>query len=307
MSDPDSVLITTDEGIVQAVVAGREAGDDVEVYSGVLSPGFVNCHCHLELSHMKGVIPEGTGLVDFLSTVIRQRAEAAPPEGVAEAIAAGEQEMLDNGIMAVGDICNTADTVAQKALGRLYYHNFIETMGFVEEGAAARFAHSLAVFNAFAEAYQLPIESNSIVPHAPYSVSGALFRLIAGFPGNHLLTIHNQESETENEWLLSGKGDFLRLYAALGLDVSFYQGTGKRSLESFLPYFYRNQSLILVHNVATGAEDVRAARAGGRTFTFVFVRMPTYISAGSCRMWSCCSDRDAGSLSERIAWLPIIS
>ena len=268
MSDPDSVLITTDEGIVQAVVAGREAGDDVEVYSGVLSPGFVNCHCHLELSHMKGVIPEGTGLVDFLSTVIRQRAEAAPPEGVAEAIAAGEQEMLDNGIMAVGDICNTADTVAQKALGRLYYHNFIETMGFVEQGAAARFAHSLEVFNAFAEAYQLPIESNSIVPHAPYSVSGALFRLIAGFPGNHLLTIHNQESETENEWLLSGKGDFLRLYAALGLDVSFYQGTGKRSLESFLPYFYRNQSLILVHNVATGAEDVRAARAGGPDLYF---------------------------------------
>ena len=268
MSDPDSVLITTDEGIVQAVVAGREAGDDVEVYSGVLSPGFVNCHCHLELSHMKGVIPEGTGLVDFLSTVIRQRAEAAPPEGVAEAIAAGEQEMLDNGIMAVGDICNTADTVAQKALGRLYYHNFIETMGFVEQGAAARFAHSLAVFNAFAEAYQLPIESNSIVPHAPYSVSGALFRLIAGFPGNHLLTIHNQESETENEWLLSGKGDFLRLYAALGLDVSFYRGTGKRSLESFLPYFYRNQSLILVHNVATGAEDVRAARAGGPDLYF---------------------------------------
>jgi len=95
-----------------------------------------------------------------------------------------------------------------------------------------------------------------------------LFRLIAGFPGNHLLTIHNQESETENEWLLSGKGDFLRLYAALGLDVSFYRGTGKRSLESFLPYFYRNQSLILVHNVATGAEDVRAARAGGPDLYF---------------------------------------
>ena len=278
MADPDSVLITTDEGIVQAVVAGREAGDDVEVYSGVLSPGFVNCHCHLELSHMKGVIPEGTGLVDFLSTVIRQRAaafaeasatkgggvtRASGEEAIRHAIAAGEQEMLDNGIMAVGDICNTADTVTQKALGRLYYHNFIETMGFVEQGAPARFAHSLGIFNAFAEAYQLPIESNSIVPHAPYSVSGALFRLIAGFPGNHLLTIHNQESEAENEWLLSGKGDFLRLYELLGLDVSFYQGTGKRSLESFLPYFYGNQSLILVHNVATGAEDVRAA--GERT------------------------------------------
>ena len=274
MAGPDSVLITTSEGIVQAVVPESEAGNDVEVYSGVLSPGFVNCHCHLELSHMKGVIPEGTGLVDFLSTVIRRRgavgsgsdqgaAGDAAGDKITEAIAAGEQEMLDNGIVAVGDICNTADTVVQKALGRLYYHNFIETMGFIEQGARARFGHSLGVFNAFAEAYQLPIESNSIVPHAPYSVSGALFRLIAGFPGNHLLTIHNQESEAENEWLLSGQGDFLRLYQLLGLDVSFFKGTGKRSLESFLPYFYRNQSLILVHNVATGFEDVRAAESAG--------------------------------------------
>ncbi len=169
----------------------------------------------------------------------------------------------DNGIVAVGDICNTADTVSQKAGGRLYYHNFIETIGFIEQGAPDRFARSLEVFHAFAEAYTLPIESNSIVPHAPYSVSAALFRLIAGFPGNHLLTIHNQESEAENEFYLSGKGDFLRLYQQMGLDVSFFRGTGKRSLESWLPHFHQNQSLILVHNVATGAEDLEAAMGGG--------------------------------------------
>jgi len=184
---------------------------------------------------------------------------------VEAAIAAAEQEMLDGGIVAVGDICNTTDTIPQKANGRLYYHNFIETMGFIEGGAANRFAHSVGVFNAFAEAYAIPIESNSIVPHAPYSVSAALFRLIAGFPGNHLLTIHNQESEAENEFLLGGKGDFLRLYQLLGLDVSFFHGTGKRSVEGFLPYFGRNQTLILVHNVATTAADLMAA--GGDMMT----------------------------------------
>ncbi len=272
LAESGSILITTDDGTVQSVQPAAEAGEDVEVYAGMLSPGFVNCHCHLELSHMKGIIPEGTGLVDFLSTVIRQRAafaEASAAKGggtadkILEAIAEGEQEMLDNGIVAVGDICNTPDTVAQKAAGRLYYHNFIETMGFLDQGAQARFTHSLGIFNAFAGAYQLPIESNSIVPHAPYSVSPALFRLIAGFPGNHLLTIHNQETEAENEWLLAGQGDFLRLYELLGLDVSFFKGTGKRSLESYLPYFHRNQSLILVHNVATGTEDVRGIVGNG--------------------------------------------
>jgi aminodeoxyfutalosine deaminase len=262
LADSDSVLITSGDGTVQSIIPAAEAGEGVEVHRGLLSPGFVNCHCHLELSHMKGIIPEGTGLVDFLSTVIRQRGQAGPigaddhREIVRAAIAAGEQEMLDNGIVAVGDICNTTGTIPQKAGGRLYYHNFIETMGFVEQAAADRFAYSLGVFNAFAEANTLPGESSSIVPHAPYSVSPALFRLIAGFPGNRLLTIHNQESAAENEFYLSGKGDFLRLYQLLGLDVSFFHGTGKRSLESFLPYFHRNQSVILVHNVATGEEDL---------------------------------------------------
>jgi len=186
-------------------------------------------------------------------------------------MAAAEQEMLDGGIVAVGDICNTADTLLLKTEGRLFYHNFIETMGFIEQTAGQRFAQSLAVFQTFAEGYALPIEANSIVPHAPYSVSPALFRLVTGFPGNHVLTIHNQESEEENEFYVSGKGDFLRLYQQLGLDVSFFKGTGRRSLESYLPAFYRNQHLILVHNVATSEEDVLAAKmvaaaaAGGAT------------------------------------------
>jgi len=278
MEAGDRVLITTDEGVVQDVVPAAEAGGDIEVFGGVLSPGFVNCHCHLELSHMKGVLPERTGLVDFLISVIRQRGAAGPVRQDApgtrdtsdgagtrglspeKAMAAAEQEMLDNGIVAVGDICNTADTLTLKTEGRLFYHNFIETMGFIEQTAGQRFGQGLEVFGAFAEGYALPIEANSIVPHAPYSVSPALFRLVAGFPGNHVLTIHNQESDEENEFYLSGKGDFLRLYQQLGLDVSFFGGTGRRSLESYLPAFYRNQHLILVHNVATKEEDVRAVK-----------------------------------------------
>jgi cytosine/adenosine deaminase-related metal-dependent hydrolase len=256
----DTVLITTEEGTVQGVVAAEEAGEGIEQYKGILSPGFVNCHCHLELSHMKGVIPEGTGLVDFLSMVIRMRRGPMDEEefaaGVRQAIAAGEQEMLDNGIVAVGDICNTTDTVEQKRAGRIRYHNFIETMGFIGQSAVSRFWQSHRIFRAFAEDLEFPVEANSIVPHAPYSVSPALLRLVADFPGNRLLSIHNQESEAENEFLGTGKGDLLRLYAQLGLDVSFFRGTGQRSLASILPYFYPNQTLLLVHNVATAAEDL---------------------------------------------------
>jgi cytosine/adenosine deaminase-related metal-dependent hydrolase len=257
MKDGDSVLITTENGVVQAIMPAAEAGEGVERFEGMLCPGFVNCHCHLELSHLKGVIPERTGLVDFLLAVMQER--DGKTERVSAAIAEAEETMLDNGIVAVGDICNTSDSLLQKTEGRLFYHNFIEAIGFTEEGAQARFENSLRIFSDFAGAYALPIETNSVAPHAPYSVGAKLFGLIADFPGNHLLTIHNQESEAENEFYRSGKGDLSRLYAALGIDTSFFPGTGKRSLESILPHFYHNQTLILVHNVATDEEDLRFA------------------------------------------------
>ena len=253
MLDEDFVLITEEDGTVENILPSAEAGENIEIFKGIISPGFINCHCHLELSHMKNLIPEKTGMIDFLLTVIKQRNFL--PEIIQEAIINTEQQMLQSGIVGVGDICNTADTLAQKKQGNLYYHNFIEVTGFVEASASARFESSLEVFKKFAQQYSLPIESNSIVPHAPYSVSKKLFELITNFPGNHLLTIHNQESDAENDFLESGTGDFLRLYQSLGIDISFFQPTKKRSLESYLPYFKKNQSLILVHNVFTNEED----------------------------------------------------
>jgi cytosine/adenosine deaminase-related metal-dependent hydrolase len=176
--------------------------------------------------------------------------------------------MLENGIVAVGDICNTTDTLEQKRQGRMAYRNYIETMGFIERSAADRFAASRTVFGAFEDAFP---ELNSIVAHAPYSVSPALFRLIAGFAGGRLLTMHLQETEAENEWMLAGRGDFRRLYELLGLDVSFFHGTGKRSLASVLPYFHAEQPMILVHNVATGEADLETA---GRWTNLYFCLCP---------------------------------
>ncbi len=265
MLDGNAVLVTGENGIVQTILSLGEAGDDIEILNGIISPGFVNCHCHLELSHMKGLIPEKTGLVDFLLSVIKQRNFSA--DIIQQSIADAEKKMIENGIVAVGDICNTTDTLSQKNQGNLYYHNFIETIGFPETVAEQRFQGSVEIFNQFAQQYSLPIESNSIVPHAPYSVSKKLFGLIANFPGNHVLTIHNQESEEENKFIKSGDGDLTRLYKSLGLDISFFKPTGKRSLENHLPHFYKNRSLILVHNVATNEEDFVAMKDEGWSMT----------------------------------------
>ncbi len=245
-----NALITDEYGQVIDIVPVAEAGDSIEHFNGILSPGFINAHCHLELSHMKGRIPEKTGLVDFVFKVMAERhfTEAE----ILTAIEAAEKEMLQNGIVAVGDICNNAFTLAQKSKQQLRYYNFIETSGFPPSAAAARFERSVGVYQQFAALFP----QSSLVPHAPYSVSPGLFALINAQAAQKVLSIHNQETEAENEFFQNGGGDFSRLYNALGIDISFFKPSGKSSLQSFLPYLTNQRTLILVHNVCTTKEDV---------------------------------------------------
>ena len=248
------VLVTDEAGTVIEIV-GAETVSDAEALDGIICPGFVNAHCHLELSWMKGIVPKLSGMIDFLLAVMK--AQPAEEMALNAAIEEAENEMLQNGIIAVGDVCNTALTLPQKLKGNIYYHNFIEAMGFVEAAADERFNRAVKVFNEFAQHYPIPLACNSVVPHSPYSVSKSLFDKIIRFSGNHLLTIHNQEHAAENEFFMSGTGEFHRLYKAIGIDSSFHKGTGLSSVQHFLPWFRRNQSLILVHNTQTSAEDLR--------------------------------------------------
>jgi aminodeoxyfutalosine deaminase len=260
--EKDQVLITDEEGEVQDIIPGSEAGDDIRQLPGILSPGFINCHCHLELSHMKGLIPEGTGLGQFVLNVVQQR--HFPDEEILQAIEKAEDEMLANGIVGIGDICNNVLTLPQKTKGRLYYHNFIEASGFNPLITRERFERSVGIFRDYARNYSIPVESNSIVPHAPYSVADELWDLIIHFPGNHLFTIHNQETAGENEWFINKQGELAAMYAAMNIDTSFFKPSGKSSLQTFLPRFLPNQSVVLVHNVHTAEEDILFAKNNGR-------------------------------------------
>jgi aminodeoxyfutalosine deaminase len=266
--DDQQVLITTENGIVENIISLNEAGDDVQQFPGILTPGFINCHCHLELSHMMDMINEGAGLADFVWKVITQR--HFPEEEILKAIEKAEDEMFANGIVAVGDICNNTLTLPQKAKGRIYYHNFIEASGFNPQIALQRFERSFDFFREYAQYYSLPIESSSIVPHAPYSVADELWEKIINFPGNHLMTIHNQETAAENEWFRNKQGDFVEFYKKMNIDVSFFRASGKSSLQSYLLKFLKNQSLILVHNVHTSEDDLLFAKASKKKISWCF-------------------------------------
>ena len=247
MYDDGHVLITSENGIVEEIVPLIEAGTDIRQIEGIISPGFINCHGHLELSHMKGALPEATGLADFVYRVVTQRHQSQ--DEILAAIETAEDEMLEEGIVAAGDICNNALTIPQKLKGRIWYHNFIEASGFNPSIAEERFQRSVGFFTAYSKLYSIPVESNSINPHAPYSVSEKLWEKIIHFPGNHLFSIHNQEAAEEDQWFRDKTGPMFSLYEKMKMDTTFFNPSGKSSLQTYLDKFLVNQSVILVHNV----------------------------------------------------------
>lgn len=250
--DDKQVLVMDDHGVVQEIVHRNDAGDDILELKGILTPGFINAHCHLELSHMKDSIPMHTGLLDFVFNVMSNR--HMPEAEMLAAIEKADKAMREEGIVAVGDICNNALTVQQKKLSTIHYHNFIEVAGFAPEAAVSRFEKANEVLDVYHSA--LHDQDSVVTPHAPYSVSAELFSLINAATANKLISIHNQETEAENDFYLHKSGDFLRLYETLGLDISFFKASGKTSVQTWLPYFDRQQSLLLVHNLHTSQEDL---------------------------------------------------
>ncbi len=249
-----NVLITSEEGVIAAIVPEAEAGDDVELFEGILSPGFVNAHCHIELSHLKNKVPEKTGLVNFVQKVMSGR--AADEEEKYIAMKAAASELFDSGTVAVGDICNTSDSLWLKQNSPMYWHNFIEVSGFTETGAAARLASAETVLDKFNVPYA---KFSTLSPHAPYSVSEKLFGLLNEKTAGQLISIHNQETEAENELYENKSGRFLELYQNFGIDISSFVPSGKRSWPTWLPYFDKNQTIISVHNTFISQQDLSFA------------------------------------------------
>lgn len=258
VADPDLVLAFDDDHFFSGFISRQSIEPGlIEELEGIICPAFVNAHCHLELSHTKGMVPEHTGLVSFLGKVVFNR--AADEQSKLQAIEIAMQGLEQSGCIAVGDIANTEDLLHLRLTGNMHIHTFVETMGFIPQTAAQRMAFPEQVYRSYAAQTTHPegyVLRQSIVPHAPYSVSDKLFELIDQFEPDSLLSIHNEETPAENQYFNDKTGEMKELYKTLNIDDTYFQPSGKTSLQTYLPYLKQAHDLLLVHNTCITAADL---------------------------------------------------
>ena len=247
------VLQISKKGEVVRIFENREVAPQskLEIFKGILCPGFVNAHCHLELSHLLGKTKKGKGFLDFVGAI--QQRNKYTKEEIQTAIEQAEQQMIANGIVAAGDICNTNDTLLQKQKGNLKYYNFIETFAVHENKISVVFDQAIKLRNEFRNIGQ----QATIVPHAPYSLPKKLMSKIATSfdEKDELLSIHNQETKEENELFSTKSGKFFTWLESINASSSIWLDRDRSTdvLEEL-----ENKKILLVHNTFIKKEEITA-------------------------------------------------
>lgn len=258
----NGILVLDDSGKVEELL-DRSLLDyeipDVETYKGFLCPGFVNAHCHLELSWARGLIEQGQGL-DFFLRNLEEARKKVKPEEEAEAIKATGEDMFSHGTVAVGDICNTRATLEYKKTSPIRFHNFCEAFASDPAKADLAFRRMSSLKDEFIRS---GLNHSSITPHATYSLSQELFRMITDEEGGEasLMSIHHQESMDEIMFFSYGNGPIADRRALFNPGIEPFKPTRKSPLESIRHHFHPEQRLMLVHNTMCLKEDILEAES----------------------------------------------
>lgn len=194
-------------------VLPRAADVRAERVRGVLLPGLVNAHTHVELSGMRGKTPPGAGFVPWLESLQRARAEEMEEERDA-AIDVAIAQMREAGVVGVGEVTNGLS--AWSRLSR----SFVGTIW--HEVFALDRARGRKQVELLSEARDAAAPGNARLrwvpsPHALYSTHPDVVRALLELAGDAPITIHLAEHAAERAFVKDGSGPLLGFYSARGL------------------------------------------------------------------------------------------
>ncbi len=232
-----------------------------EVMKGALVPGFVNAHCHVELSYMKGLFRKGTGMAGFIDQINALRDTRSRDEKV-RCLKEAMDLMWERGVSAMADISNCDDSFAVKAAHPMYTRTFLEVFGTEPEDCAG-VMEGVTSLQEKAQGYGLDAAPT---PHACYTMSPELLTAAsaAGLKSGYL-SFHSEETPEEEEMLKTGSGRMWENRRAAGMSVP--PVTGKSSLLYFIDRLLKaapaplKEHILLVHEVCMDQEGIDAVKA----------------------------------------------
>jgi cytosine/adenosine deaminase-related metal-dependent hydrolase len=258
-----AVLTTEDDGTILSIEdteGDLKEKHSIEFYNGVIIPGFVNCHCHLELAHMKDSTSENEGLGGFIEQIRSTRNYSI--ENKYSFLLASDRQMYNEGIVLCADICNTSDSFALKKESKINYINLLEVFGLDPEKAVKRFDDIVSVGQ---NAKEMGLDY-SLVPHSVYSMSLTLFRLLRNeSQDNKVTSIHFMESAEEEAFIKYRSGSLMSSYQRSGLLPARLE-TVKSHAEAVLNEITRSGNLILVHDTFADRKTIRKVKKRERLF-----------------------------------------
>lgn len=211
----------------------------VEFYPGILIPGMINMHCHLELSYLRGAIAEATGFAGFAREIGRVRGNYSNEERL-RAASVADSEMWHEGVEAVCDIANDALIMPVKESSKIEYHTLFEAFGLLTNSIDTQLNMAAQHRDA------------GVTTHSTYSLQDSIFRTIAKH-GDYPLSIHFMESDDESE-LYDRGGSLWDWYTRMGWECDFlgYGSPAKRVAESVPAW----RNTLLIHGCKASAGDV---------------------------------------------------
>lgn len=247
-----------DDGTIVSVGECDDVGKEETFYKGALVPGFVNTHCHIELSHLQGKFAKKTGMAGFIDQINALR-DISDRTSRMECIRKWMDRLWSQGVSAMGDISNGDDSFPAKAASPMYTRTFLEVFG-SEPEECAKVMESVGQLQEKAAGYGLDAAP---APHSCYTMSPELLTAASRAAlDSGYLSYHSQESIQEEQMLVSGSGALYENRKRLGMSTP--PVTGRPSLFYFLDRIGKihpapfEEHILLVHEVCLTEEAADA-------------------------------------------------
>jgi cytosine/adenosine deaminase-related metal-dependent hydrolase len=258
--------ISIENGRIAAV--GRDGAGATDLGRVAIMPALVNAHTHLELSYLRGRVPQTAKFLDWIRTIMatrRQYPDAADPH-IVEAARAAIAEAHASGTGLLGDISNTLVTAPLLRDASMPAHIFYELLRFNASEAESMTREARA--KADAAVYPGGDVRVSLAPHAPYSVSPALFTAIRADLDAHsgqMTSVHLGESPEEMEFIRRGSGPWRDLLEELGVWTDAWEAPGTSPVAYLEQLGFLDRRVLAVHGVQFDGDDLDRLRARDMT------------------------------------------